>query len=152
MRTAFRDPPDWTGPDDRDQLKPGPPYDLLIADDDDGFRETLCEIFTPHFRTWEASSGEEALEIAEATPVDVVLLDMHMERLTGLETVRLLKTMHALTPCILITSDATEQLRREATAAAAYTVLAKPVRRRELVVTVSTALREVYPGAADLFS
>ncbi|MGH7129486.1 MAG: response regulator [Planctomycetaceae bacterium] len=121
------------------------PYHLLIADDDPGFRETLGLIFEPHFYMIEAASGEEAIELCREQRFDIALLDMHMQRLTGLETLRILKTHNAIAPCILITADATDELRRYATEQAeAYSVLAKPISRNDLVLTVSSALEEVY--------
>jgi CheY-like chemotaxis protein len=119
------------------------PYQLLIADDDRAFRETLVEIFAPHFATVVAESGEEALEVFQQTPVDIALLDMYMHELTGLETLRLLKKQ-ANVPCILITADATEELCRDASRADAFRVLHKPVRRTELVATVSAAIDVTY--------
>lgn len=120
------------------------PYELLIADDDPGFRETLRMVLEPYFHTVEAASGEEAIQIVRQQPVDIALLDMHMHVLTGLETLRIVKTLNAILPCILITADASEDLCREAALAEAYTVLKKPVTRTELVTTVSTALFDTY--------
>ena len=120
------------------------PYQLLFADDDAGFRQTLRLIFEPHFELHEACSGEHAVEIAESTHVDIVLLDMHMEEMTGIDTIRVIKGLHIGAPCILISGDADDQLRREATDAAAFSVLKKPVRKAELVSTVSTALVDAY--------
>lgn len=120
------------------------PYQLLVADDDPRFRATLRSIFEPHFSLYEAASGEEAIEISVSQRVDIVLLDMHMSTLTGLETIRVLKSINALVPCILITADATDEVRRLATDVHAYSVLAKPVSKSELVTTVSTALEYVY--------
>jgi DNA-binding NtrC family response regulator len=119
-------------------------YQLLFADDDPGFRETLRTIFEPHFDLIEARSGEEAIELAGRISFDLVLLDMHMEELTGLETLRVIKTIHVVAPCILITGDATTELEAEATDDGAYSVLKKPVRKSELVTTVSTALQDAY--------
>ena len=125
------------------------PYHLLIADDDPGFRATLRTVFArgPALRTYEVASGEQALELAETERIDIALLDMNMHQLTGLETLRLLKSIHVHVPCILITADASEDLRRDASAADAYTVLGKPVRKSELVTTVSSAIRETYDDA-----
>lgn len=119
-------------------------FELLIADDDTAFRETLKRVFEPHYRMWEAGSGEEAIEIVQQHPVDIVLLDMHMHRLTGLETLRIVKSLKLILPCILLTADASEDLRRDAALAEAYTVLKKPVSKTELVTTVSTALADAY--------
>ncbi|MCR9229783.1 response regulator [Gimesia chilikensis] len=120
------------------------PYQLLIADDDSGFREVLREVLAPYFQLFEAESGEQAIELVEQIHVDIVLLDMHMDILTGLEAVRILKQINALLPCILITADATDELRQDASAANAYEVLSKPVKRQELVTTVSHALVDTY--------
>src|SRR5437870_5247453 len=92
------------------------PYSVLITDDDRQQRETLRDIVEPEgYRALLASSGEEALEIVRHEPVHVVLLDMHMPRLTGLETVQLVHQQVSVTlPCILVTPDATETLLRQA--------------------------------------
>ena len=119
-------------------------YELLIADDDPGFRETLRAVLEPYFRTVEASSGEEAIDIVHRQTVDIALLDMHMHVLSGLETVRIVKSFRAILPCIIITADASDELRRAAALAEAYTVLKKPLTRQELVQTVRTALLEAY--------
>lgn len=120
------------------------PYQLLFADDDRAFRETLRMLFSPHFEMIEACSGEEAIELAGRISFDLVLLDMHMEELTGLETLRVIKTIHVEAPCILITGDATTELEAEATDDGAYSVLKKPVRKAELITTISTALQDAY--------
>lgn len=120
-------------------------YELLIADDDPGFRETLKHIFEPHFHTVEASCGEEVLEIVQRREVHLILLDMHMQDLTGLDTCRIVvQEMNLILPCILITADATDELRRDAAALQVYSVLAKPVRRADLITTVSTAIVDRY--------
>jgi two-component system, response regulator PdtaR len=127
------------------------PYHLLLADDDAAFRETVRGILEPYFLLFEAESGEHALELVERQRVDIALLDMHMRRLTGLETLRILKQHYELAPCILITADASDDLRRDAEAADAYCVLSKPVRKVDLVTTVSAALVDVYDDP-DAFS
>ena len=103
-------------------------------------RDVLRAIFEPFFALIEAVSGEQAVEIVEHAQVDLLVLDMNMDRLTGLETIRIVKRMDARMPCILVTSDASEDLRRQAKAADAWSVLSKPVRKTELLRTVSTAI------------
>ena len=127
------------------------PYHLLIADDDEGFREILRLILEPFLRLVEAASGEEAIDIVHEQQIDIVLLDMHMDVLTGLETLEIVKSIDAIVPCILVTADATEQLVREAVEADAYSVLAKPVRKAELMETVSTALETAYSDPDALY-
>lgn len=119
-------------------------YHLLIADDDDAFRETLCEIFEPFFRLIAAESGEKAIEIANHEEVHLALFDMHMHRLTGLEALRQLKEIHIIAPCILITADYSPELCDDAAEAQAFKVLKKPITKKELVRTVATAVDQAY--------
>jgi CheY-like chemotaxis protein len=128
----------------------GKVWDLLITDDNASFRRVLREVLEdrPALRLHEADSGEEAMEIVVRQRIDIVLLDMHMKVMTGLETLRELKRLDTQRPCILITSDATEELCRNAREADAWSVLRKPVPRRELLQTVSTALSAAY-GTAE---
>ena len=125
-------------------------YRVLIADDDDGFRETLECILTPHFVTIAVPSAEAAIEVVEHEPVHVVLFDMHMHVLTGLEALQIVRQLRAGLPCFLITSDLTEQLAAEARAAQAYAVLRKPVGRKDLLAKVSTAIRDRYDSLGPL--
>jgi DNA-binding NtrC family response regulator len=120
-------------------------YSILITDDDGGCRETLREIMEPKgFRTLLASSGEEAVDIVRGDPVHLVLLDMHMPTLTGLETLRLVRQIHTMLPCILVTGDADQNLMRQAYQAQVYSVLPKPINRHEVLYTVLRALSRFY--------
>ena len=94
--------------------------------------------------------GEAARNKSYVEEFDVVLLDMHMHVMTGLETLRVLKQMDAIRPCILITSDTSEELRRNAHDADAFSILKKPVARRQLVSTVSSALVTAYQAIDGL--
>ena len=104
-------------------------YRLLIADDNSSFRKTVREVLERRFRfeICEVSCGEEAVDYVQECQIDIVLLDMHMHHMTGLDTIRVLKDMDALRPCILITSDDSDDLRRDASEVNAHTVLQKPV-------------------------
>jgi CheY-like chemotaxis protein len=118
---------------------------ILITDDDLDFRETLQSMFEPQgFRTWLAGDGEEALDIVRSQEVHLVLLDMHMPKLTGLETIRRVKDFRALLPCILLTADADEALVRQALTARADSVLQKPVTRQRITTVVQQALEQAY--------
>ena len=126
------------------------PFSILITDDDRGCREALRDIMEPQgFRTMLASSGEEALDIAHEEDVHLALLDMHMPTLTGLETLRLLRQVHAMLPCILVTADATASLMRQAIQESAYSVIQKPVSKNVVMYTVVRCLIRTYGGEQD---
>ena len=121
------------------------PYSILITDDDSGCREALRSIMEPEgYRTYLAASGEEALDIVQLEPIHLALFDMHMPRLTGLETMELVRQFNALLPCILVTADATQDLIRQAFRAQAFSVIPKPVSKNVVLYTVVRALIRVY--------
>ena len=117
------------------------PYSILITDDDRDCRETLRDIVEPQgYRTVLASCGEEAVEIVQAQLIHAVLLDMNMPTLTGLDTLRLVRQINMLLPCILVTADATDGLIRQALKEHAYSVIPKPVNKHLVLHTVVRAL------------
>src|SRR3954464_2007390 len=129
---------------------------LLITDDDRDFRETVAGVLSDRgFETLQAADGEEALKIVCRQEVHLLLLDMQMPRLSGLETIERLrgiempwnaaahKPVIAL-PWILISGALDEQLIAKARAAAAFSVLPKPVRLPELTGAIAGALAQAY--------
>jgi CheY-like chemotaxis protein len=125
-------------------------YSILITDDDRRCQEALRDIVEPEgFRTLLASSGEEALDIVHQEPVHLLLLDMHLPRLTGLETLQLVRQFNAVLPCILVTGDVDERLIRQACQARAYSVIPKPVSKNVVLYTVVRALGRSYGNRLD---
>ena len=118
---------------------------LLITDDDPGFRETLRVVFEPwRFRMLMAADGEEALRIVHREKVHLVLLDMHMPKLTGLETLRRMKEFRAMLPCILLSAQLDDLVVEQARLAHAHSVLSKSVTVRQITGAVLQALQRTY--------
>jgi DNA-binding NtrC family response regulator len=123
---------------------------ILITDDDDALREALGTVFAPRgFRVYLAGDGEGALKIIQSNRIDIMLLDMHMPRLTGLETIYRVKAFRADMPFILMSADADDTLVREAQQANAYAVLRKPVSCGQVSQTVHDALASAYDWTPD---
>ena len=75
---------------------------LLITDDDPGVRSSLQDIFEERgFQTRLACDGQEAVSIVQEDQIHLVLLDMHMPRMTGLEAIHKLQQLAQPVPCIL---------------------------------------------------
>jgi CheY-like chemotaxis protein len=130
---------------------------LLITDDDRDFRATVAGVLQDRgFETLEAADGEEALAVICRFQVHLLLLDMQMPRMSGLETIERLRELPAsqthqpsdiaprIPPWILISGALDEQLIARAQAAAAFSVLPKPVRLPELTGAVTKALHQAY--------
>jgi CheY-like chemotaxis protein len=121
------------------------PYSLLITDDDPAARETLREVFEPQgYRTYLAESGEEAIDIVKDHEVHLALMDMHLPRMSGLETIAIFRQIKGVIPAILISADRDENLLRRALSEHAFCVLAKPVSKHIVIYVVTKALQKYY--------
>ncbi len=118
---------------------------LLITDDDAGFRETLRDVFEPEgFRTVLAEDGLEAFEIVKTEPVHLALLDMHMPRIDGVETIRLVHELKPELPCILLSAALDEMIVKAAKEVLAFSILSKPCSRKQITSIVRQAIRVTY--------
>jgi CheY-like chemotaxis protein len=118
---------------------------ILITDDDPLARESLREIFEPvGYRTLLAESGEEAIDIVRENDVHLALMDLHLPRLSGLETISLFRQIKGVLPVILITGEQDDNLLRKALSAQAFCVLAKPVSKHVVIYVVTRALEKYY--------
>lgn len=81
---------------------------ILIVDDSDIWRRLAKDTLKRNgYKLLEADSGEQALEIARETPLDLIVMDYRMDRLNGLDTSRNLREISGYehVPVILITSE-----------------------------------------------
>lgn len=77
---------------------------VLMVDDEEEFRTATCKVLSRRgFSTLEAGSGEQALTLLAESDVDVVLLDLKMPGLTGIETLQRLRQLTAQLPVIILT-------------------------------------------------
>lgn len=124
------------------------PVSVLVADDDSACRLTLRDIFEPQgFETVLASDGQEALEIVQRARIDIAVFDVHMPKLTGIETLLMIRQFNLQLPVILITADSSDIVLRQAFQARAYSVIPKPVNRNIVLHTLKRALDQAYPAA-----
>lgn len=123
---------------------------LLVTDDDSAFRQAVCEgLLRRGFRVTEARDGQEALELISSCEVHCALIDVHMPRLSGLDVIRHLHQQSQSPPCVLMSADLDEEIRREAERMRAYQVLSKPVRLAQLTDVVCGALSDIYGWRRD---
>lgn len=101
---------------------------LLLVDDDAGFRSTLRELLEQRVEAQvlgEAGSGEEAIRLTDDLHPDVVLMDLAMPRMNGLEATRQLKRRWPDLAVIVLTVHDEDVYRRTAIAAGATAFLQK---------------------------
>ena len=117
------------------------PATLLVADDDPGLRESLERTLTREgYRVVLASDGRAALERVQAGGVDLIVTDLKMPGLTGLELLRAAKAIMPDVDVILLTAFGTVEEAVKAMKDGAYDFLTKPFRREQLIKLIDKAL------------
>jgi PAS domain S-box-containing protein len=108
---------------------------VLVADDNADMRDYVARILSPHWDVETVADGKEALERILREPPDLVITDVMMPVMDGLELLRELRTdpRAAGVPVILLTARAGEESKAEGLALAADDYLVKPFSARELV-------------------
>lgn len=115
---------------------------VMIVDDEEGIRESLSQIIEDDYDAVTASSGEEALRIAKETAPDLVLLDIWMDGIDGIETLQELKQAYPDLPVIMISGHANIENAIRATRMGAYDLLEKPLSLDKVLLTVQRALEK----------
>jgi two-component system, OmpR family, KDP operon response regulator KdpE len=115
---------------------------ILIVDDDASVRRALhTTLQTLGFSTSEASGGEEALALARTASFDVVLLDINMPGMDGLESCRQLRRLLPRIAILMLTVRDSEDDKVHALEAGADDYVTKPFHIRELTARVRAAIR-----------
>jgi len=113
---------------------------LLIVDDDETLRRSLAEALArPGYEVSALPDGHQAVERVRREEVDVVLLDVLMPGLDGLETLVQIKQLRPLTEVIFLTGHADVQTAIEALGKGAFDYLTKPVALPDLIGKVEAA-------------
>jgi two-component system, OmpR family, response regulator len=113
---------------------------VLIVDDEDDFRETIVKRLNARkIETEGAASGIRALEILHDRDVDVVVLDVKMPEMDGIETLRRIKKMKPETEVIMLTGHASVEFGLKGMQLGAFDYVMKPAPLNELLETIGQA-------------
>ena len=119
---------------------------VLIVEDDRQTRSLLATVLADSgYDTLDVESGEAALDALSTNTSDVILLDLHMPGMTGLETLARLRARQIAARAIVMTGDATMESAIQALRLGAFDYLTKPLNRRELLDTLARALTPAVP-------
>ncbi|HAM73111.1 MAG TPA: sigma-54-dependent Fis family transcriptional regulator [Verrucomicrobiales bacterium] len=114
---------------------------ILIVDDDPGQRSLLTAFLRSQgFETLAAASGEEALRVLGQRAIGLMISDVRMPGLTGLETLRLARREHPTLPVLLVTAYADIREAVVAMRDGAVNYLSKPIDLDELLSSVQRAV------------
>lgn len=112
-------------------------YKILIVDDQYGIRVLLTEILQAEgYKTYEAANGTQALSIARKEHPDLVLLDMKIPGMDGLEILKQIKKESADTKVMMMTAYGEAKMIEEAMANGAITYFDKPFEIDEVLAEI----------------
>lgn len=116
------------------------PRRVLVVDDDPAMVATLCDILAlSGWETMRGRDGKDATEQAAAENVHLVLMDVLMPRMNGVEALRAIKSHSPTTRVILMTAYAAEELLEQAERDGADRILRKPVQLPNLLAALDGA-------------
>jgi CheY-like chemotaxis protein len=121
-------------------------WTVLVVDDNPAVRKLICELFTREsdFKVCaEAENGSEALLKAQKFEPDLVVTDLSMPQMNGLEEIRALNKLRLTTPVILYSAHMDSFVEREAFAAGASAVVPKTNVVAILIPTARTILERM---------
>lgn len=116
---------------------------VLLVEDNGDMRDYIRRLISPSYVVETATDGEEALRSIERNPPDLVLSDVMIPKLDGLELVRRLRKMPAFVglPVVLVSARAGEESRTEGLDAGADAYVVKPFAARDLVSRIASTLQ-----------
>ena len=113
---------------------------ILIADDEEGIRESLSLILGEQYELTLAKDGEEALALLQKELFAAALLDIKMPKLDGLEVLRRLNGSRVKTPIMMLTAYQSVELAKEAIKLGAMDYLPKPFERDHILTAIRGVL------------
>jgi len=138
-------------------------YTILVADDEPHVRSLLSSLLkTEGYNVVTAENGQHTLEVFRKESPDLILLDVRMPLMDGIETFKLIRQENDDVPVIMLTAHGTIETAVQAMKMGAFDYLAKPFNLEEIKIIIKkaleihqisaelTALRQVFKGNQDI--
>jgi signal transduction histidine kinase len=118
---------------------------ILLIDDDPGIRDAFSALLMRcGYQVFTAEDGFTALSFLKEKEVDVILCDVKMPEMDGIEVLRKAKEIHPDTPFIMVTAHVAEEAAIEATRWGAFDYVLKPSNIQDVDLTIKRALENRY--------
>ena len=124
--------------------------EILVVDDDDIIRETLCELLSQDHTCHAAGTAEEALAKLESQPFELVVTDISMPGLSGFDLLNRVVQLYPGTPVIIISGLSDEEQAQSLLGRGAFDYLLKPFRLEAVEDSVKRALGHLKLHAATI--
>lgn len=115
---------------------------ILLVEDNSCLREIVYQILTPDYRITEAESGEEALEALQSKDFDLVITDLNMGEVNGIEVLKKAKELNPETMVMIMAANHDVTYYDEALGLDACGYQLKPFKLNDLLERVSQCLRK----------
>lgn len=115
---------------------------ILIAEDEDSNYELLRNVLSKRYRLLRAKNGIEAVTLNEEEKPALILMDIRMPDMNGLDATRIIKEVNSDTPVIALSAYAYDEYIKEALAAGCDRFIAKPICIETLINTIKEYLKE----------
>jgi len=120
------------------------PYRVMVVDDDSAHRTMLRTLVGGWgYEILEADDGESAIAEVGEQPVDLILMDIRMVRVSGIEALERIKSINPAIPIVLMTAYASIEMAVDALKKGAYDYLTKPLDFDKLKLTLDRALEHI---------
>ena len=114
---------------------------ILICDDEEGVRESLNLILEKDYAISFASNGEEALNYIKKNPVDLLILDIKMPKVDGLEVLREIKSKKPDINIVIATGYQSTEMAQETIKFGVTHYITKPFDKENVLKTINNTLR-----------
>ena len=129
-------------------------YKLLIADDEQWIRQGLCEVIDwkaySISQVWEAEDGGNALDIVRKILPDIIITDIRMPDISGLEFSNIVKQEYPQIKIILISGYQDFNYAKEAITLGVYNYILKPLNENEIIKTIQKCISDLENERAQL--
>ena len=124
---------------------------ILVVDDEVGIRESLQKILEKEgFLVETASNGEEAFRIIRGGDIDLLISDIRMAGMDGLELLKVCKSVSPFTEAIMITGYASVDTAVDSMKQGAYDYITKPFKKADILKAVNTAIEKQVLAMASI--
>ena len=113
---------------------------ILICDDEEGIRESFKLILEDQYNLKFATNGPEALEMLKTLNPALMMLDIKMPKIHGLEVLKQIKQLKPKLPVIIVTGYQSVEMAQEALRLGAADYIPKPFESKQILKAVATAL------------
>jgi len=119
------------------------PQKILVVDDEQAICWAFTQLLQPEgYAVLVAASAEEGLELAAREQPDMVILDIRLPRLSGLDALPRFRAQNPEAPVLVMTAHGTMETAIEATKRGAYNYLLKPIHNQDVLHHIRTALEQ----------